>query len=118
MRRSLLLLSLLLFVPFFVSAAGAECPPKNVPVATKDASAGAWGNLRNNPGSIRYESAQLIEKAIKEFSKLEPPEFPATAYNPIIVTVTKNVLLAFGAGPAGQAHPSVPNWQDLPGTGR
>jgi hypothetical protein len=51
-------------------------------------------------------------------SKLEPPDFPATAYNPIIVTVTKNVLLAFGAGPAGQAHPSVPNWQDLPGTGR
>ena len=51
-------------------------------------------------------------------SKLEPPEFPATAYNPIIVTVTKNVLLAFGAGPAGQAHPSVPNWKALPGTGR
>jgi hypothetical protein len=51
-------------------------------------------------------------------SKLEPPEFPATAYNPMIVTVTKNVLLAFGAGPAGQAHPSVPNWKSLPGTGR
>jgi hypothetical protein len=51
-------------------------------------------------------------------SKLEPPEFPKTASNPIIVKVTQNVLLAFGAGPAGQAHPSVPNWKDLPGTGR
>jgi hypothetical protein len=50
-------------------------------------------------------------------SKLEPPEFPQTAYNPIIVQVTRNVLLAFGAGPAAQAHPSVPNWKDLPGTG-
>ena len=50
-------------------------------------------------------------------SKLEPPEFPKTAYNPLIVTVTNNVLLAFGTGPAGQAHPSQPNWQGLPGTG-
>lgn len=50
-------------------------------------------------------------------SKLEPPTFPKTAYNPVIVTVTNNVLLAFGTGPAGQAHPSQPNWQGLPGTG-
>lgn len=50
-------------------------------------------------------------------SKLMPPEFPQTAYNPVIVKVTQNVLVAFGAGPAGQAHPSVPNWQGLPGTG-
>jgi hypothetical protein len=51
-------------------------------------------------------------------SKLQPPDFPQTAYNPIIVKATQNVLLAFGAGPAGKAHPSVPNWKDLPGTGR
>jgi hypothetical protein len=50
-------------------------------------------------------------------SKLEPPEFPATAYNPLIVTVTRNVLAAFGTGPAGLVHPSVPNWKSLPGTG-
>lgn len=50
-------------------------------------------------------------------SKLEPPEFHASPYNPVIVTVTRNVLAAFGAGPAGRAHPSVPNWQDLRGIG-
>jgi hypothetical protein len=50
-------------------------------------------------------------------SKLEPPEFPKTAYNPVIVTVTRNVLAALGVGPAGQAHPSQPNWKGLPGTG-
>ena len=50
-------------------------------------------------------------------SKLMPSNFPETAYNPTIVKVTQNVLLAFGLGPAGVAHPSVPNWQGLPGTG-
>ncbi len=51
-------------------------------------------------------------------SKLMPSDFPETAYNPTMVKATQNVLVAFGAGPAGLAHPSVPNWQDLPGTGR
>ena len=51
-------------------------------------------------------------------SKLQPPDFPDTAYNAVVLKATQNVLLAFGAGPAGQAHPSVPNWQSLPGTGR
>jgi hypothetical protein len=51
-------------------------------------------------------------------SKLQPPDFPQTAYNSIVLKATQNVLLAFGAGPAAQAHPSVPNWKDLPGTGR
>ena len=51
-------------------------------------------------------------------SKLQPPEFPDTAYNPIVVKATQNVLVAFGAGPAGKAHPSVPNWKALPGTGK
>ncbi len=50
-------------------------------------------------------------------SKLMPPEFPETAYNPKVVTATVNLLTEFGKGPAGQAHPAVPNWQDLPGTG-
>jgi len=48
-------------------------------------------------------------------SKLNPPEFPESPYNPVIVRVTQNVLLAFGEGPAGAAHPSVPNWEGLPG---
>lgn len=51
-------------------------------------------------------------------SKLNPPEFPQSPYNPVIVTATRNVMLAFGLGPAGAEHPSVPNWQSLPGTGR
>src|SRR6476469_8451580 len=50
-------------------------------------------------------------------SKLQPPDFPETAFNPIVLKATQNVLLAFGAGPAGKAHSSVPNWKDLPGTG-
>lgn len=48
-------------------------------------------------------------------SKLEPPEFPASPHNPVIVAATKNVLLAFGEGPAAAKHPSIPNWQGLPG---
>ncbi|HLG92917.1 MAG TPA: hypothetical protein VKY15_08070, partial [Acidimicrobiales bacterium] len=28
--------------------------------------------------------------------------------------VTANMLAAFGRGPAGLAHPSVPNWRQLP----
>jgi hypothetical protein len=51
-------------------------------------------------------------------SKLNPPGFPESPYNPVIVTATRNVILAFGLGPAGVQHPSVPNWQSLPGTGR
>jgi hypothetical protein len=31
-----------------------------------------------------------------------------------VVRVTENVLLAFGAGPAGRVHPSVANWQTTP----
>ncbi len=50
-------------------------------------------------------------------SKLQPPDFPDTAYNPVIVAATRNVLLAFGQGPAGRVHPSVPNWKGLAGTG-
>ncbi|MGZ4677925.1 MAG: N,N-dimethylformamidase beta subunit family domain-containing protein [Acidimicrobiia bacterium] len=50
-------------------------------------------------------------------SKLNPPEFPQSPYNPTIVKVTQNVLLAFGTGPAGRTHPSQPNWRGLPGTG-
>jgi hypothetical protein len=33
---------------------------------------------------------------------------------PTVVRVTENVLLAFGAGPAGRVHPSVANWQTTP----
>ena len=51
-------------------------------------------------------------------SKLNPKEFPESPYNPKIVAATMNVLVAFGTGPAGVAHPSVPNWKGLPGTGK
>jgi len=50
-------------------------------------------------------------------SKLMPPDFPQTAYNQKVVDATMNVLVAFGIGPSGVAHPSVPNWRSLPGTG-
>ncbi len=50
-------------------------------------------------------------------SKLTPPEFPESPYNPVIVDATRNVILGFGLGPAGTEHPSQPNWQGLPGTG-
>jgi hypothetical protein len=48
-------------------------------------------------------------------SKLTPPEWPQSPYNPVMVKATENVLLGFGTGPAGVAHPSTPNWQGLPG---
>jgi hypothetical protein len=51
-------------------------------------------------------------------SKLTPPEFPESPYNRVIVDATRNVVIAFGLGPAGEQHPAQPNWQDLPGTGR
>lgn len=50
-------------------------------------------------------------------SKLNPPDFPESPFNPTILKATQNVLLAFGTGPAGVTHPSIPNWRDLPGTG-
>jgi hypothetical protein len=41
-------------------------------------------------------------------TKLTPPG-PGSPFNPIVSTITENVLRAFGAGPAGQTHPSQPN---------
>jgi hypothetical protein len=34
-----------------------------------------------------------------------------------VTRATENLLAAFGAGPAGRAHPSVANWQSLPTAG-
>jgi len=42
-------------------------------------------------------------------TKLTPPG-PGSPYDAVAVQVTKNVLAAFGAGPAGLRHPSVPNY--------
>jgi hypothetical protein len=42
-------------------------------------------------------------------TKLTPPG-AGSPYDPVAVQVTKNVLAAFGAGPAGQRHPSTPNY--------
>jgi len=47
-------------------------------------------------------------------SKLNPPG-PGNPHEPMIIAMTMNVLRAFGLGPAGIAHPSVANWQQLPG---
>ncbi len=58
------------FVP---TAFATDCSSKEIPVAKKDASASAWSNLRNNEGSIRYESAQLLGKALADFESLKPP---------------------------------------------
>lgn len=41
-------------------------------------------------------------------SKLSQPG-PGSPYIPVIVTITDNVLAAFGAGPVGLVHPSVGN---------
>jgi hypothetical protein len=51
-------------------------------------------------------------------SKLTPPEWEHSPYNAVVTKATENVLLAFGAGPAGLAHPSTANWQGLPGIAR
>jgi hypothetical protein len=47
-------------------------------------------------------------------SKLNP-EGPGNPHEPAIITMTLNVLRAFGTGPAGLSHPSVANWRQLPG---
>jgi len=41
-------------------------------------------------------------------TKSTPPG-PRSPFNPIANAVTENILRAFGAGPAGASHPSVPN---------
>lgn len=38
----------------------------------------------------------------------------ANCPGPVDVRVTENILLAFGSGPAGVAHPSTANWQTTP----
>ncbi|MBV8949678.1 MAG: hypothetical protein JOZ99_02300 [Actinobacteria bacterium] len=50
-------------------------------------------------------------------SKLNPPG-PGNPHEPAIITMTFNVLRVFGMGPAGISHPSVANWQKLPGIRR
>ncbi len=47
-------------------------------------------------------------------SKLNPAG-PGNPHEPAIITMTINVLRVFGTGPAGLSHPSVANWQGLPG---
>jgi hypothetical protein len=47
--------------------------------------------------------------SIRWITKLTPPG-PGSPYDPVAVEVTKNVLAAFGAGPAGRRHPSTPNY--------
>jgi hypothetical protein len=42
-------------------------------------------------------------------TKLTPPG-PGSPNDPVVVQVMKNVLAAFGTGPAGGTHPSVPNY--------
>jgi hypothetical protein len=41
-------------------------------------------------------------------TKATPPG-PGSPFNAVAAGVTENVVRAFGAGPAGKSHPSVPN---------
>jgi len=45
-------------------------------------------------------------------SKLTPPG-PGSPFDPVVTQVMKNVLAAFGTGPAGQLHPVVPNYDAI-----
>lgn len=47
-------------------------------------------------------------------SKLNPAG-PGNPHEPAIIAMTINVLRVFGSGPASRSHPSVANWQRLPG---
>ena len=49
-------------------------------------------------------------------TKLSQPG-PGSDYNPLAVAVTKNLLTTFGAGPAGERYPSVPNYEQVAGVG-
>jgi hypothetical protein len=54
-------------------------------------------------------AAVLATGTINWIPKLTPPG-PSSPYDPVAVQVTKNVLAAFGAGPAGLRHPATPNY--------
>jgi hypothetical protein len=43
-------------------------------------------------------------------ANLKPPSLMTGRANAVVLQVTKNVLAAFGSGPAGTMHPSVPNY--------
>jgi hypothetical protein len=49
-------------------------------------------------------------------TKLSQPG-PNSDNNPLAVAVTKNLLTAFGAGPAGERYPSVANYEQIAGSG-
>jgi hypothetical protein len=46
-------------------------------------------------------------------TKLTPPALEGSSFNPVVQQVTKNVLAAFGTGPAGTAHPSQANYLEV-----
>jgi hypothetical protein len=46
-------------------------------------------------------------------TKLTPAAMSPALYDPVVSQVTKNVLAAFGNGPAGTAHPSQANYQEV-----
>jgi len=62
-----------LLIPMRAAAEDSGCAEKRVPLKSLQASAGTWANLRNNPGSLRYESSAIVGQALKNLPTLTPP---------------------------------------------
>lgn len=88
---------LLLFADTGASQAE-ECDAhsKTLEVESVSASASSWGNLRNNPGSVRYESSRMLKKA----TTAAPPQAPADFTCPAGCTVQPAPQVIFQSVPA------------------
>ena len=66
---------------------------KDVPIESLLATADSWPNLRNSPGSLRYESSRMLKEAANNLAGAKPPADAcpagcAAAGKPTIVYLT------------------------------
>ncbi len=60
--------------PLTASADACSAHFRTVELDSATASAGSWGNLRNNPGSLRFESSRLLTAATKSQPSSPPSD--------------------------------------------
>jgi hypothetical protein len=79
--RAVLAMALVFLMPAVPDQAHAERKPpmcanryKDVPVKNAVGSAGLWANLRDNPGSVKFESNAILELARGQAASVQRPE--------------------------------------------